>query len=176
MATATEYAGAAAGTLWVLPEQANADDGLDATYVIAAKNTTGNENVLSAFGFDSSIPVGATISQVDLEVEHWVSTTGGIAHLESAVRTGGTTGTFNTDSTEPTTATAVAYTSVAKPGGGSWTRNDLLDATFEVRLRARSGNNATSVTYHWDYARVKVTYTTSKPAVYMNEYRRRRVA
>ena len=159
MAQVTEYAGAAAGTSWTTPENANADDAAYASYTIAAKNTTGNENTLSNFGFDASIPEAAIISQVDLVVEHKVSTGSGIAHLESAVAIGATVGTFNTDSTEPTTDTQVTYSNVARPGGGSWARDDLLDGTFTVRLRARSGNNATSVTYSWDYARVVVTYS-----------------
>ena len=159
MATATEYGGAASGTSWTNPTNVNADDAADAVYTIAAKNTTGNELTVSSFGFDASIPAGATINQVDLVVEHYVSTGSGIAHLEQAVRTGGTTGTFQTNSAEPTTATQTTYASIARPGGGSWTRDDLLDATFEVRIRARSGNNATSVDYKGDYARVVVTYT-----------------
>lgn len=158
MSTVTEYAGAASGTSWTNATNANADDGAYATYTIAVKNTTGNVNTLSNFGFDSSIPSGSTINSVTLEVEHKVSGTGGIAHLESAVAISGTPGTFNTDSAEPTVDTARSYNS-ARPGGGSWTRNDLLDGTFTVQLRARSGNNATSIVYSWDYARVVVDYT-----------------
>jgi hypothetical protein len=159
MTTATEYASAASGTSWTNATNANADDAAYATYTIAAKNTTGDVNTLSNFGFDSSIPTGSTINSVALEVEHKVSTTGGIAHLESAVAVGGVAGTFNTDSAEQTTDTARSYTSLARPGGGSWTRNDLLDGTLTVQLRARSGNSATSVVYSWDYARVVVDYT-----------------
>lgn len=176
MAIATEYASAASGTSWTNATNANADDGAYATYVIAAKNTTGNVNTLSDFGFDSSIPVGATINSVELVVEHKVSTTSGIAHLEATVAVSGTPGTYNTDSTEPTTDTQRTYSSLARPGGGSWTRNDLLDGTFTVLLRARSGNNATSVTYSWDYARVNVDYTVPAAVpVLMHEYARRRV-
>jgi hypothetical protein len=163
MATVTEYASAASGTSWTTATNANADDGAYATYTIAAKNTTGNVNTLSNFGFDSSIAAGSTINSVQLEVEHKVSTNGGIAHLESAVAISGTPGTFNTDSAEPTTDTARTYATLARPGGGSWTRNDLLDGTFTVQLRARSGNSSTSVTYSWDYARVTVDYTAPQP-------------
>lgn len=159
MSTTTRYATSASGTSWTTPTNANADDGSYATYTIAAKNTTGNENTLSSFGFDGDIPSGATINSVQLEVEHKVSTTGGIANLECAVAISSTTGTWNTDSAEPTTDTQRTYSGQTRPGGGSWTRDDLLDGTFTVRLRARSGNNATSVTYSWDYARVTVDYT-----------------
>lgn len=159
MTIATEFASGASGTSWTNPTNANADDGAYATYTIAAKNTTGNVNTLTNFGFDSSIPSGATINSVALEVQHKVSTTGGIANLECTVAISGTPGTYNTDSAEPTTDTIRTYSSLARPGGGSWTRNDLLDGTFTVLLRARSGNNATSVVYSWDYATVSVDYT-----------------
>lgn len=159
MPIVTEYASAASGTSWATPTNANADDAAYATYTIAAKNTTGNANTLSNFGFGTSIPVGATINSVSLEVEHKVSTTGGIAFLESAIAVGGTTGTFNSDSAEPTTDTPRTYANLTRPGGGSWTRSDLLDGTLTVLLRARSGNNATSVIYSWDYARVVVDYS-----------------
>ncbi len=158
MATVTEYASAASGTSWTSPTNANANDGAYATYTIAAKNTTGNVNTLSNLGFDSSIPANSVINSVTLEVEHKVSTNGGIAFLESAVAIGATIGTYNSDSAEPTTDTARSY-SMARPGGGSWTRADLLDGTFTIKLRARSGNSATSVVYSWDYARVVVDYT-----------------
>jgi len=159
MATTTQFATAAAGTSWTTPANANADDAAYATYTIAAKNTTGNVNSLSNFGFDAAIPSGATINTVSLEVQHKVSTTGGIAFLESALAIGATVGTYNSDNTEPTTDTIATYSSMARPGGGSWTRDDLLDGTFTVNLRARSGNNATSVVYSWDYAKVTVDYT-----------------
>ncbi len=159
MTTATEFAGGASGAGWTTPANANADDGAYATYTIAAKNTTGVDNVLTSFGFDSSIPAGSTINSVSLEVQHKVSTTGGIAFLESALAIGATTGTYNSDGTEPIVDTIATYSSMARPGGGSWTRADLLDGTFTVKLRARSGNSATSVTYSWDYAKVIVDYT-----------------
>ena len=77
-----------------------------------------------------------------------------------AVAIGATVGTFNSDGTEPLADTIATYSNVTRPGGGTWTRADLLDGTFTVRLRARSGNNATSVTYSWDYAKVTVDYTS----------------
>jgi hypothetical protein len=163
MATVTRYATGASGTSWTSPTNANANDAATAQYTIAAKNTTGNENTLTNFGFDGDIPAGSVINSVQLEVEHRVSGTGGIAFLESAVAVSGTVGTFNSDGAEPTTDTAATYSAVARPGGGSWTRADLLDGTFTVRLRARSGNSATSVTYHWDYARVTVDYSPPPP-------------
>lgn len=163
MPFSTRYATSASGTGWTNASNANADDAAYATYTIAAKNTTGNLNTLGNFGFDGVLPATATISSVVLEVQHKVSTTASVAHLECAVSLGGAVGTYNTDSTEPTTDTIRSYT-LTRPLGGAWTRADLLDGTFTVLLRARSGNSNTSATYSWDYARVTVTYTDNKSA------------
>lgn len=169
MATVTEYAASASGSGWTSASNALTDDGTYALYNIAAKTTTGNVNTLSSFGFDSSIPVGAGINTVTLEVEWKVSTTSGIANLEATVAVSGTPGTYQTDSAEPTTDTARSYV-MSRPGGGSWTRADLLDAVFTVLLRARSGNSATSVDYTFDYARVTVDYTVPGPRKQLRHY------
>jgi hypothetical protein len=158
--TVTEYPGldtAVSGT-WTTPTNVQADDGATASVTIAVKNTTVDREQ-GNYGFDTSIPAGATITSVQIEVEHRVTVTGGIAFLENLGRIGTTDGAVNSDSLEPTVLTARTYASYARPGGGSWTRADLLDGTFKTRIRARSGNNATSVTYHWDYIRVTVVYT-----------------
>ncbi len=161
MAQVTRYATGASGTSWTTPSNANADDGAYASYSISGKNSTGNECTLSNFGFDTALPatVEYVINSVTIEVEHRVSFGAEpIAHIEVAINRAGTTGTWNTDSTEPTTDTQRSYT-VNRPGGGSWTRNDLLNGTLTVRLRARSGNDADPFTVYWDYARVLVDYT-----------------
>lgn len=159
MATTTKFATSASGTSWTNASNVLANDGVYATYTIAARTTTGNNNTLSNFGFDSAIPAGSTINSVTLEVEHKVSTQASIANLNCAVAVGGTAGTTNTDSTEPLTDTIRTYTNVTRPGGGSWTRADLLNGTFTVLLWASSGNSTTSCTYSWDYATVTVDYT-----------------
>jgi len=148
---------AVSGT-WTNPTNVQADDGAVASVTIGAKNTT-NDREQGGFGFDAAIPAGSTINSVQIEVEHRVTTTGGVANLENLARIGTTDGAINSDTLEPTTLTARTYPNYARPGGGSWTRADLLDGTFKTRTRARSGNNATSVTYEWDYIRVTVDYS-----------------
>ena len=160
MAVVTQYptTDTAVSGVWVNPTNVQADDGAVAVTTIAAKSTTVNRQQ-GGYGFDSAIPSGSKIDQVDIEVEHRVSTNGGIAFLANAAGISGTLGAVNEDALEPTVLTARAYTSYARPGGGAWTRADLLDAVFGTIIRARSGNSATSVDYEWDYIRVKVTYT-----------------
>lgn len=162
MAVSTRFATTASATGWTTPANANADDGAYATYLIGISpiETVGDVNTLSNFGFDGDIPAGAPINSVTLEVEHKVSTAAGLAQLQSALAISGVAGTYNADATEPLTDTIVVYSSMARPGGGSWTRADLLDGVFTVLLRAYDGVGGTAaVTYSWDYAKVSVDYT-----------------
>lgn len=162
MATTTNYPTtdtAVSGT-WVNPTNVQADDGAVAAITRGTTKNSQDDREQAGYGFDSSIPVGATIDQVDIEVEHRVQTTSNVCFLENLAYANGVEGAVNSDSLEPIVLTARAYTSYARPGGGGWTRNDLLNANFKTRIRARNGNNATSNTWEWDYIRVKVTYTT----------------
>ena len=131
----------------------------------ASKNVDIGRLRCQTFNFDTAIPATATISQVDILVEWKVSTTASIPHLGTAPRITSTIGTYNENSAEPTTDTVNTYANVARPGGGAWTRNDLLDGTFEVMLRARQGNSSNSVRYDFDYIEVTVTYTIPPPSI-----------
>ncbi len=140
------------------------------------------------YGFDSVIPAGAIINSVGLEVRHRVSTTEGSAFLDAMVAVSGTSGAASVDSSEPTVLTTQNYTALSRPGGGSWTRSDLLNSAFTTVLRARTGagtldfrstesddtriteesdfrvteesvTNVTAVTFEWDYVFVFVDYT-----------------
>lgn len=160
MATATKFPTATAVTTsWTTPDNIKVDDGAYATYTIAAKSTTGTAMQQQTYGFDAAIPVGSAINSVTIEQQVKTSTTSSIANLECAVEVSGTIGTYNTDSSEPATDTIDTYTNQARPGGGSWTRADLLDGVFTTRVRARSGNSSTSCTYSWDYVKVTVDFT-----------------
>lgn len=160
MPTITKYptSDTAVSGTWTNPTNVQSDNGAVAVVTIAAKNTTFDREQ-GNYGFDTDIPAGSTINSVAIEVEHRVSGTGGIAFLENLGYINTTAGAVNSDSAEPTTLTARTYSNYARPGGGSWTRADLLNGTFKTRTRARSGNNATSVNYEWDYIRVTVDYS-----------------
>lgn len=135
------------------------DANASATIAIAAKNTTDTLEVQN-FGFDSAIPAGATIRKVQLSVNWKVSSTAGIANLDAFWRVVTTNGTTHTNSAEPIAFTNNIYDVTSER---SWTRADLLNGTFVVRVNARSGNNATSVTYSFDWVRVIVDFTLPVP-------------
>jgi hypothetical protein len=142
-------------------DQANAF-AANGSVVAITRGTTKNSQddcEYAGFDFDSVIPAGATINSVAVEVRHRVQSTANLCFLENFASVGGTAGAVNSDSAEPVTLTEVQYAAYARPGGGAWTRDDLLDANFKTTLRARNGNNATSNTWEWDYIRVVVDYT-----------------
>lgn len=177
---------AVSGT-WSNPTAVQAADGTVASTTLSTPSTTADRRQ-GGYGFDNVIPLGAVINAVDLVVRHRVSTTGGVATLDSFVAVSGTNGTANSDSSEPTAFTIQTYSAVTRPGGGQWTRADLLDGTFTTLLRARTGpdfvdervteaddtritetsdiriteesvEGTVSVTFEWDYVQVVVDYT-----------------
>jgi len=161
MATVTRYpsSNSAVSGSWTNPTNAYADDGSVVSCAHGGTNNSSSDRQFGTFGFDAQIPGGSTINSVQIEVEHRVSATSNIAFLENWASISSTAGATNSDSAEPTTLTARTYSSYARPGGGSWTRADLLDGTFTVTLRARNGNSNSAITYEWDYVRVTVDYT-----------------
>jgi hypothetical protein len=112
---------------------------------------------LAGFGFDASIPAGATISKVEILAEYKVSTAASIALLRTQTKVGGVLqGTYIQDTSEPLADfDFIADHSAAR----AWTRADLLDAVFEVTIGARRGNSNTAVAFSLDSVRVRVTYT-----------------
>lgn len=141
----------------------NANDANYNAITGASKNTAIGELDCNTFGFDAVLPDNIVISDVTINVRWKVSTTSSIANLGAAPRTGGTTGSKNQVTSEPTTDTLSSFTALARPGGGVWTRADLLDATYSVRLYADQGNSSTSVTYSFGYVETVVTYSLNGP-------------
>jgi hypothetical protein len=143
---------------WSNPTNVQADDGSNATTTIAAKNTS-SQRRQGTYNFDADLPANATIDSVDLEMQGNVSTTGGIAFLGYGIRVSTTDGAISEDNGEPTSPTIYTSTDIARPGGGSWSRADLLNGTLFTYVQGRSGNNATSVIYSFDYIKVTVNYS-----------------
>jgi len=142
---------------WTNPTNVQADDGSVAS-VAPGKNTTSTRRQ-GNFGFDGQIPTGATINSVAIEVEWRVSVNTSIATLRCYVRVGSTNGSNNDNAAEPTTLTVGQFTGLTRPGGGSWTRADLLDGTFFTEIAGVQGNSSTAVTFEFDYIKVTVDYT-----------------
>jgi hypothetical protein len=161
VSTVTRYPSAdtAVSGSWTNPTGVQADGGTVASITRGTTKNSQDDRRQGNFGFDGVIPSGSTINSVQIEVEHRVANTGNVCFLENYASISGVDGAVNSDSLEPTTLTARTYSAYARPGGGSWTRADLLDGTFTTTIRARNGNNATSNTWEWDYIRVTVDYT-----------------
>jgi hypothetical protein len=162
MATATQLptGNATAVGVWTNGNTGlNADDGTNATFTTTTKNDVRSLTV-GAFGFDAAIPAGATINTVAIEVQEQL-TSGGT--LRTVIRVSGVDGA-NNDNTTDTSLTVRTYSNLTRPGGGSWTRNDLLDGTLTARFEGRQPNNTTSRTYQADYLKVIVDYSTQGPA------------
>ncbi len=131
------------------------DDTTSSSGAVTAKNAEAYITV-SNFGFNSAIPVGANISQVNVSVRA-TCTTGATSHEAIPVITA-TLGTVIPDNN--TSLTTVTSSNITRPGGGRWTRADLLDGTFTVRLHSLQPNNTTSRTYQFAWVKVEVVYTT----------------
>ena len=148
MAVVTNYPTtdtAVTGT-WITPTNVQAEDSAVASITRGTTKNSQDNREQGGYGFDASIPSNATIDQVDIEVSHRVATTSNVCFLENLAQISGVDGAVNSDTAEPTTLTARVYAAYARPGGGGWTRADLLNAVFTTRIRARNGNNATSNT------------------------------
>lgn len=132
----------------------NLDDGTHGSFTTTTKNDVRSLTV-GNFGFDSALPATAVINTVSIEIQEQV-TSGGT--LRTVIRVSGVDGA-NNDNTTDTSLTVRTYSSLTRPGGGSWTRADLLDGTLTVRFEGRQPNNTTSRTYQADYVKVIVDYT-----------------
>lgn len=131
----------------------------DTTATSGAVTTKNAEAYIAVgtFGFDADIPVGATITQVNI-VARGTASSGAAAHTATPYISSTAGDAINCNNTTLTTVTSNA---VNRPGGGAWTRADLLNGTFTVRLRSLHPNNTTSRTYQWAYVTVEVVYTTT---------------
>jgi hypothetical protein len=153
-ATATVEAGS--GT-WTNQDNIKIDDGTEATFSLAVKNTSGRWVSGTGFGLDSLIPSGSTITTVEIRMDYRVNTAGGIANpeMQSFVSGVGVGAVRVASPLEPTVLTLNTFDVTADR---AWTRADLLDANFALKIRGRNGNSATDPSYRWDYIAVQVTY------------------
>jgi predicted CxxxxCH...CXXCH cytochrome family protein len=140
---------------WGTPTNAYADDTAYASVLNSVAKRGEYANDFGTFGFNSAIPVGATINSVTIGVAWYVTpalaspTTLGVQPYISGVASG----TEFQNVAQPTAITvqsSPAYT---------LTRADLLDGTFAVRARLLRANVANSQSGYLDYVSVTVDYT-----------------
>jgi hypothetical protein len=149
---------------WTLDSNILADDGAEATFSLTSKNTSGRWLIGQSFGFDAAIPAGSMIDQVNIRMDYRVNDTGGVANpqLQAFVSGGAVGAVRSADPAEPTTLTENTFDITADR---SWTRDDLLDAVFDLRCTGRNGNSTTDPSYRWDYIAVEVVYTAGETPV-----------
>jgi hypothetical protein len=130
------------------------DDTISAT--TTSKNATATIEV-GTFGFDSLIPSGSQIDSVNLRVRG--SATAAASVQAGLIRIGTTDGTELSIGAFNAALQTADETGYARPGGGTWTRADLLNASLKVRVRSLQPNNTTSRTYAWAYVAIEVVYS-----------------
>lgn len=143
---------------WTSDAEILTSNGVEAVFSLTAKNTDGRYLRGQNFGFDSLIPTGSTINQVQLRMNYRVNSTAGVAQpkIQAFVSGVGVGAELLANPAEPTTLTINDFDITADR---AWTRNDLLNGTFEVLIRGRNGSSTTDPSYRWDYIAVQVTYT-----------------
>jgi hypothetical protein len=142
---------------WTNSQNALASNGLYATSAPAKNGSTYVS--FGGFGFDD-IPEGSTIDNVQLEAYWKVSTTGSVDTLGVSALVGGSLSGSEFTTTTLTTSMKLD----AMQTTGISTRDNLLDGTFGVQVRATRGNTNTAFTASLDYVRATVDYTTPPPA------------
>jgi len=134
---------------------------IDYVQVSVNYSTTSGSNqtvTLNGFGFDSTIPVGATIESVTTEVRWQTDVSSSFETLGIEAVAGGTVlgSELTTPSSgPPTTATTVNYAVTS-----GVTASQLYDANnFRVKLRATS-TGGSNFTAYVDYVKVTVVWST----------------
>ncbi len=143
---------------WTSGTNAYASDNIYATSAPAKSTTTAIK--VGTFGFDTTIPASATITNVTVTVEWKVSTTASNATLGAqALVSGAAVGTELVNTAEPTSDTTQSFTV------SGLTRPQLLNGVLQVRVRATRGNSNTAFTASLDAVSVKVDYAAPSTTI-----------
>lgn len=152
-----------ANTTWSNGANILVNDDTETTEAIVAKNTPTPADDTSTgwikvgtFGFDTSVPVGAVITNVSISTRWRMNSTSGIGNRDMAWALSGTRNTnLHSLTTEPTTLETTVNDVTAER---AWTRANLLNGVFEVHARGRNGNSTTDPSYRFAWIKVEVTY------------------
>lgn len=157
MPTVTDDAGTATVVTSTWSTTANATGAQNATFAVWAVTTSGATGQLDLSGYDfSSIPVGATITDVNVSVGEYVSNTARMLAPQAQVMDGATTiGAVETLALTTTTTNVSVFTPSVLP-----TRTQLLSSTFKVRFTARRAANTQAANTNLDFISVEVVYST----------------
>jgi hypothetical protein len=149
---------ATVGTVaWSNPDNAKVSDN-----VYAIENTAGTTHYLKATNFGFTIPVGATINGIFVEIERYELYTGEGNVKDSVVKivksdgTIGTTNKADTVNNWPTSDTYKSYGASDDLWDETWAYSDINDTDFGVVLSALVGH---TVGANVDHIRITVYYT-----------------
>lgn len=121
---------------------------------------------LKATNFSFSIPSGATIDGIVVEVEKAKSGSGTITDARARIVKGGTIGSTDKSNASawPTSDTYTTYGSPSDVWGDSWASGDINASNFGFAISAvSSGSSATASV---DHIRITINYTTAGASIY----------
>lgn len=154
----TNGAGGEATNFWGTPANARGttDDNVYATASPAINSKVGG--VWNAYNFDSSLPLHAVITKVEIIAQYKVDfniATSSSMELQAAVN--GVNCPAAVHNTQPTVDTDFTADMTSCR---TWTRANLTDAQFTVVATAARGNTITGANFTMDYVQVRITYNT----------------
>lgn len=151
--TANEGDATAVGP-WTNPDNAHADDAIDATVSQGPIGETEYGNLWKNFGFDSALPADASIEAVKIILESG-QTAGGDMGARAVID-----GVFQAAHPFLGPDTYPVVHTIDVSADRAWTRTDLLNAHFKVSVHSGGGAFDTA---QMDYVKVEVTYVSVPP-------------
>ncbi len=136
------------------PTYAYADDSNNATGPNLSSSTTYGQQYHT---FGASIPSGAVLQGIEVQVHYWLSNQNGTNTLTADLSTDGTawTSTNDSDTSEPTSQTAVILQPADPLWGRSWTSTDLTNLRVRIRM---SRSSFTTGVFYLDWVSVRLRY------------------
>lgn len=152
---------------WSNPGRITADDGSSADALLGGNAIS---HYIQGVGFGFTIPAGATIQGIQVDVKCESQGGGGGQSIDNAVfllKAGAQAGANQaTGSNLPTGALAyVTYGGPSNLWGTTWTQSDINNANFGVIWQAKNTNGVSSSDPLVDAIRITITYTGGVVAV-----------
>jgi hypothetical protein len=165
--TSTVADDSSVGTVsWSNPARAISSNNSYATAVL-------NDNVIShyikATNFGFSIPSGATINGITVEVEKKAQTASRLQDYRVRIIKGGVIGATDKSNTNwwGTSDTYITYGGSSDLWGEAWTASDINNANFGLALSAyKNTTTGGNVTASIDHVRITITYTNNFTLTY----------
>ena len=156
------YPSSASGTSWTNPTNIGSDDNSNATYALTSGSTS---NILLGNNYGFTIPTGATIDGVTVEIGRWDSGGAGIADatVQLVDGDGSPVGTNKSAGAAwPAAEATASFGGSADNWTAGLTAADVNSSSFGVRLQAVSdGAPPVTTQLNVDFIRVTIDYTAT---------------